>query len=459
MLPRKQLLLFLLPLCAFSISLAAPLKLKVPAQTSGDGSVFSEVIPAELQQQVTVKASWLPVSKQLASLQDITKVPLTRAPSVPDDPLFVAAPSRSEFALLHQMRLLLTDDGWRGQWANKELGKDHHAYRLWREAVSPQERQAQMAQVAKDRLAKLLALIQAGPQAWDRMRQEDPALSNDIRQPMLQAPLLLASELSPGQLDGVLAGSPLTLGVVDMSPQDQTLVRQSISASMSDNPVVTGTDRTTGKTTVIFDAQHLPTTGRVVFEAKPLANDPGSFGLAMRVYTELGQGWSEGSNEMLYPDASEFGDEGRQIVARHRQERADALAVNTPGAKMVTIEAASRPEPGEPQLAAYLRAFATQTGLTVMAHWPQGNEALDKKRGRGLYKKLLTSIVRRPAGEALDILCKTYGGEWVQDEATVRLRALPTKEPNASNPSVPPAMFTAPVRAATPSQPQPVMAP
>ncbi|MDQ2799601.1 MAG: hypothetical protein M3Y13_08170 [Armatimonadota bacterium] len=37
--------------------------------------------------------------------------------------------------------------------------------------------------------------------------------------------------------------------------------------------------------------------------------------------------------------------------------------------------------------------------------------------------------MNKPAGEALDILCKTYGGEWVQDETTVRLRALPVQEP------------------------------
>lgn len=161
-----------------------------------------------------------------------------------------------------------------------------------------------------------------------------------------------------------------------------------------------------------------------MFEARPLANDPGSLGLAMHVYTEPEQGWGLGSNEMLYPNASEFEDEGRQIASQHRQEAADALAAKTPGAKSVTIEASARPEPGEPQLAAYLRAFATQTGLTVLAHWPQESNAdLDKRRGKGLYKKLPASIVRRPAAEALDILCKTYGGEWVQDEATVRLRA------------------------------------
>lgn len=427
MLSRKRLTLCLVSaLCAFGVSLfavAAPLKPKTPAPISGDGSVFGEVIPTELQQQVTVKPSWLPLSKQLASLQDATTAQLTRAPSVPDDWLFVAAPGRSEFGLLHQMRLLLTDDQWRCQWANKELGKDHHSYRLWRETISPQERRAKMVQAAKDRLAKMLALIQAGPQAWDQMRQEDPALSNDIRQPMHQAAILLAGQLSSDQLDGVLAGTPLTLSVAGMSPQDQASVRQSISSSMSGYPNITDTDNATGRTTFVFNAQNLPTTGRVVFEAKPLANDPGSLGLAMHVYTEPGQGWGMGSNEMLYPDASEFGAEGRQIAARHRQEAANALAAKTPGTKTVTIMANIKPEDGEPQIAAYLRAFATQTGLTVLAHWPQGDEAPDKKQGRGLYKKLPASIVRRPAGEALDILCRTYGGEWVQDEATVRLRA------------------------------------
>lgn len=260
MLSRNQLTLCLVSaLCASGVSpcavIAAPLKLKTPAPISGDGSLFGEVIPAELQQRVTVKPSWLPLSKQLAALQTGTTAPLTRAPSVPDDWLFIAAPSRTEFGLLHQMRLLLTDDQWRCQWANKELDKDHRSYRLWREAVSSRDRQARRTQAAKDRLAKMLALIQAGPQAWDQMRQEDPALSNDIRQPMNQAPLLLAGNLSSDQLEGVLTGTPLTLSVADMSPQDQAAVRQSISATMEGNPTITDTDKATGKTTFVFNAK------------------------------------------------------------------------------------------------------------------------------------------------------------------------------------------------------------
>ena len=402
---------------------------------SGDGSLFGEVVPAELQQQVTVRPSWLPLSKQLAALQEAAGVPLTRAPSVPDDPLFVAAPGRTEFSLLHQMRLLLTDDEWQCQWANKDLGKDHRSYRLWREAVSPQQRRAKMAQAAKDRLAKVLALLAAGPQAWDAARQEDPDLSGGIRQPIRQAPLLLASELSPDQLDGILSGNPLTLRVAAMSPEDQARVRQSLSANPSDSgaSTTTFTNRLTGKTRVIFDERHLLTTGEVVFETAGLVNDPGSLELAMHVYTEPAHEEGEGSNGMLYMAIPDFTPEEKQrIAARHRQEAANALADKTPGSKMVTIDAAARPQPGEPELAAYLRAFAEQTKLTVLAHWPSDSKALTDDRG--LPKRLPASIVNRPAGEALDILCKTYGGEWVQDEATVRLRALPAPEPVVRKP-------------------------
>ncbi len=153
----------------------------------------------------------------------------------------------------------------------------------------------------------------------------------------------------------------------------------------------------------------------------------------MHVYTEPGHGWALGSNEMLYPDPSEFGDENKQIAARQRQEAADALAAKTPGAKTVTIDAAAKPQAGEPQLAAYLRAFAAQTKLTVLAYWPPDGKALTDSKG--LPKRLPASIVNKPAGEALDILCKTYGGEWVQDETTVRLRALPVQEPLIKKPA------------------------
>ncbi len=397
-----------------------------------DGIVLREVIPAELEQAVTIKPSWLPLSKQLAALQDATQVPLTHAPSVPDDPLFVAASGCSEFILLHQMRLLLTDNQWQCQWANKDLSKDHRSYRLWREAVSPQERRAKMAQAAKDRLAKVLALLAGGPQAWDAARQEDPDISNAIRQPICQAPLLLAAELSPDQLDSVLMGHPLTLSAAGMSPQDIGRVRQSISVDRNYKGTVMSTNLITGATAVIFDMRHLPTTGEVVFETTPLMDDPGSLDLAMHVYTEPAHEFAEGSNGMLYmkvPDSAV--DEKQQIAARQRQEAADALATKTPGAKTVTIDAAAKPQEGEPQLAAYLRAFAEQTKLTVLASWPPDSQTLMDK---GLPKRLAASIVNKPAGEALDILCKTYGGEWVQDETTVRLRALPVQEPLIKKP-------------------------
>jgi hypothetical protein len=412
---------------------AAPVKPGTHAQASGDGSVFGEVIPTELERTVTVKPSWLPLSKQLASLQDATKVSLTCAPSVPDDPLFVAAPNRTEFALLHQMRLLLTDDLWRSRWDSKNLdvskdsSNDKHSYRLWREAVSPQERRAKMAQAAKDRLAKILALIGAGPAAWDAARQEDPELSNDIRWPMIQAPLLLAGQLSPEQMDGVLAGAPLTLSVANMTPQDQALVRQAVAAVPNNDIGMQVTNNITGETHLAFDMHHLLTSGEIVFQAQPLGDDPGTLGLSMSIFTEPAHEMGAGGHELLHPNDSDFAaDEKQKIAARHQQEAAEALAAKTPGAKTVTIDVGAKPEPGEPQMAAYLRAFATQTGLTVLAHWPKDSEEPERR--------LPMSIVKKPAGEALDILCKTYGGEWVQDETTVRLRALPIQEPAIKKP-------------------------
>ncbi len=410
---------------------------------NSDGSLFGEVIPAELEKPVTVKPSWLPLSKHLVALQDATQVPLTRAPSMPDDILFVTTPGRTEFSLLRQMRLLLTDDRWRAEWGSKEVSKGNddvskgeHSYHLWREAVSPQERKARMAKAAEDRLAKVLALLAAGPQAWDAARQDDPELSNGLGQSIRQAPLLLAAELSPEQIDAILMGQPLTLSVASMSPLDQGRVRQAVSAVPSNAITTTATSTITGEKRTVFDERHLLTTGAVVFEAAPAVGNPGLLELAMHIYTEPSHEFGMGSNGMLLLSASAFNpSEKREIEERHRQEAANALADKTPGSKMVTIDAAARPQPGEPELAAYLRAFAEQTKLTVLAHWPQDSKALTDDKG--LPKRLPASIVNRPAGEALDILCKTYGGEWVQDEATVRLRALPAPEPVVRKPGSP----------------------
>ena len=340
------------------------------------------------------------------------------------------------------MRLLLTDDRWRCQWANKELGKDHHAYRLWREAVSPQERRALMARAAKERLMKILELIQAGPSAWDQARQEDPDLANNIRQPMFQAPILLAGELEPGALDSVLAGNPLTLRVADLAPQDQALVGQSLSVGPM-RGAGTITDVATGQTRVVFDPQRIATAGEVVFQAEPLNDDPGTLDLSMRVYTDPAHEVGGGTNGMLYLKWPELAGANQEIRTRRKEDAASGLAASAPGAKTVTIEAGAKTGPGEPPLAAYLQAFAEQTKLTVLAHWPQDSPALTD--GHGLPKRLPASIVNKPVGEALDVLCKTYGGEWVQDEQTVRLRALPGTEPGSKKPTSGAAAAAAPV--------------
>jgi hypothetical protein len=399
-----------LPLKSVSKNVNASAKSSKPIGNS-DGSIFSEIIPAELEQQVTVRPSWMILSRQLSLLQDSTKVSLTFNPSIPNDPLFIAAPYQSEFAILHQIRLLLTDDQWRIQWSRKDLNdSSNHSYRLWKEAIKPQERRAKMVQAAKERLEELLALIQAGPQAWDALRKEDPEMSNDIRQPILQAPLLLVSQLSPDQLDTILMGQPLTLPIEVMSPENQSLVRKSFGTIQATN--INGT--------------------KIVFSSHLL--DHGKLGLSMSTQfptqpNSFMQDLSLGGFEMLYMADPDFvPDEKQKIEAQHRQEAWDALAAQTPGSKTVTIDAAAKPEPGEPQLAAYLRAFAEQTKLTVLAHWPADSKAPDKK--------LPASIVGKPAGEALDILCKTCDGEWVQDEKTVRLRALPAKDSAPKKPTV-----------------------
>lgn len=422
---------------------------------SGDGSLFSEIIPTELEQTVTVKPSWLPLSKQLASLQEATKVPVSLNSSVPDDLIFVAASSRTEFSVLHQMRLLLTDDYRRGEWVSQDLKADKHAYHLWHEAVTPKERRAKMAREAEERLARLLSLLHAGTSAWDAARQKDPDLSNGISQPVMQAPLLLAGTLSPEQLDGVLMGEPLTLQITDMSPQNQAIVRQSTGATPSDNDAMTVQDRAGRVISTFYYMRNLNTSGKIVFTSTPLPDDPGTLGLCVTVYPERdptsGAQTGLGGSEMLHMHDSDFvPDEKQKIEARHRQEAADALAAKTPGAKTVTIDKAAQPQPGEPPLAAYLRAFAEQTKLTVLAHWPLGSKALTD--AKGLPRRLPASIVNRPAAEALDILCKTYGGEWVQDEATVRLRALPAPEPAVKRGPVVPAPPASPVASPVPGK-------
>ena len=105
----------------------------------------------------------------------------------------------------------------------------------------------------------------------------------------------------------------------------------------------------------------------------------------------------------------------RSDVAAQTQQRIDDdLTRIIPKAPAITIDAAMPLKKDEPPFAAYLRSFAEQTGLTLLAYWP--------KETKDPQQRMAQSITRQPAAQALDSLCRAYHCKWVQDQKVVRIR-------------------------------------
>ncbi|HET6386474.1 MAG TPA: hypothetical protein VFJ58_24030 [Armatimonadota bacterium] len=128
--------------------------------------------------------------------------------------------------------------------------------------------------------------------------------------------------------------------------------------------------------------------------------------------------WDLGpGGDVLHPDQY-APDAQAQMAAAKERASAAALEYIAHGAKIVTIDHSMPLEKDEPPLAAYLRSFARQTGLTILAFWP--------KEAKGPQQRISKSIIRQPVSKALDILCKSYQCEWVEHEKIIRIRYSPS---------------------------------
>jgi hypothetical protein len=369
---------------------------------------------SHLTRRVTFDGQRRPLSKLLEVIQERTGVPLSCVRTVPNEPVFAASNGAGASTLLRQLRLLLSDDDWRYQWANRRIATDITEYRLWRTPVDPQERHAYEERRLRERLAYLLDLLQAGPEAWDRLREEDPDLAARLRQPMFRAMLKLTDHVSSDQLVTVLCGQPLTLSVADMAPEEQALVRQSVGGLRGSTVI-----ESDGSMRTDFDVRDLESMGEVVIRAtRSHVAEPNALSLHLSVFTSPAMpGQSRGGSgaDVLYPrPQEEFARERETIAAQRRKLAGKALSRVTPGARTVTIPAGLETGKEEPVFAAYLREFARQTRLTVLGKWPAGAKEPKTRLARG--------IVRRPVGEALDTLCAAARCEWVREGRVVRIR-------------------------------------
>ncbi|HET6385115.1 MAG TPA: hypothetical protein VFJ58_17120 [Armatimonadota bacterium] len=364
-----------------------------------------------LERVVRLKPMFVSLADLLKSIHDQSGLVLKTGDSVPELRLFAASPGVVAQGELRQVRLLLTDAQWKYQWANRKLNPTTTEYLLWRAPVDPAQREQYERQRVRDRLSSLVQLLNAPPAALDDLAQRDPETAAILRQPVWRSWIALAGRLTPDQLNGVLAGRPLILPVSSLPTDEKAMLHQ----AMGRMGTVTTMDAH-GVRHELFNPSKVDSMGEVKFNAEKGA-EPGSLQLNISITSDPNL-WDLGpGGDVLHPDQY-APDIQVQMAAAKARSSAAALEYITRPAKIVTIDHSMPLEKDEPPLAAYLRSFAQQTGLTILAFWPKG-----AKRPQ---QRLAESITRQPVSKALDALCRSYQCEWVTDDKIIRIRYNPS---------------------------------
>lgn len=397
-------------------ALAAPAQSQSPAVTAMSPASAAVKAGAGLDKKLTLPAKRQPLSELLHDIQSAASggVLLRRAVSAPDDSVFCVVNGQTPRALLAQIPRLLTDNEWQYQWqdgtpnsAGGTPDTRHSLFRLWRQPVDPQARQAVARKQAHDRLARLLEDLQAGGQAG----QDDPDAAAILAQPIFRSWLALVGSFPDSQIDGVLAGQPMTVPFSSLSPEQQVLVTQ--AAGGYELATSTSPD---GDVTVDYDKRDLARTGRVVIKSVPSGADPGALSILLRIFSQSDSTVSMGG-DVLHPDPTS--DLPPPAAAPPETSAPDAPVAaapdDTPAAQAVTLNAAMPLKPGQTPLEAYLGAFAAQTHLSVLGYWAE--DAKEPKL------RLPQSIVQRPVKEALDTLARIYHAKYAVGNQTVLFRS------------------------------------
>jgi hypothetical protein len=376
------------------------------APRSGETNLSQSSRDPRLKQAVKMEGAMRPISKLLDVVQGYTGCPTAVTDDIPDVRVFCAGADEGA-VWMRQLQRVLSDKDYQYFWGTRPAEGGTY-YWLWRQAADPKKRSSDPARRSKARLSELLGLIRSGDQGMQQLIKENPMLAATLRQPARQARLELLGRLPVATLNGVLSGRALQLPVRTLSPQDRALVFKAVG----NNGMVTSTDDATGKTTVLFDRNQMAD-GYVTIEATE-GYQPGANGINMRFNTgdPRAAGYGGAGGEVLWPEAS-IKPSVKEVSPETKNE---ATAVLKKGARAVevTIDKDTMPRKDEPRIAAYLRVFAQQTGLTVLGRWPETTPRMNEP--------LSASIVKRPYSEALDTLSELTGCEWTQEERVVLIR-------------------------------------
>ena len=394
------------------VLLLAPVPLTAPAQGTAHADLATSPGSTLMDRPVAIRPGYWKISQLMAALNLENGIAISRGDSVPDYRGFFASRSVPLKTLMNQLRLLLADRTWSYHWAIKSAEGSATQYELSRGRMTLAEQEQAAIQKAHARIYQIIDALPGIASGMNPNIDGDPGLGARLATPKGQAQFAFLSELSPARIDSILAGNRLDLPVAQMSPSDKSLVMK----AAGNFRVATSTDSKTGATTTTFDYWEIPSHGRVVIQAAHRGPDGGP-SLEFLVFSDAGEGFASGG-EILYPGFptdSPMMRRARSDVAAQTQQRIDDdLTRIIPKAPAITIDAAMPLKKDEPPFAAYLRSFAEQTGLTLLAYWP--------KETKDPQQRMAQSITRQPAAQALDSLCRAYHCKWVQDQKVVRIR-------------------------------------
>ena len=367
--------------------------------------------PAGLDQLVAIQPGFWKISRLMSGLQSSSGLEVSRGESVPDDSGFFASRSIPLKILMNQLRLLMSDQNWSYHWATKSVPGSATRYVFSRVQLTPAEQQAAAIQRAHARIDRIIDALPEIEKGANPDVDGDPDLGVLLGSEAVQSQYAFLSELPPSEIDNLLAGNQLDLRVARLSPSDQELV---MKANGHMGPM-TMTDNLTGAKSIIFDPRDILTQGRVEIKGGH-AGPGGEPSLKFLISSQL-EGGAASGGEILYRHLGNLhGIE--QFRAQHeiqdQQPYDEDLMRLIPGARPVTIDAAMPLKKDEPPFAAYLRSYAKQTGLTLLAYWPKDAAEPDRRMAQ--------SITQQPAAEVLDSLCKSYRCQWVQDQQVIRIR-------------------------------------
>jgi hypothetical protein len=388
-------------------------------------STKGEDVSASHKKTKAISGSYRPLRSQLLLISEVTLLTHRADKDLPNSRFFLAlgaedSPKPKNLQILHdQLTLLISDSQWQYSWQtsdekteiNPVKNKDYHGkeYILSRRAVTDEDRKVERIKNGMARLKYLNNLVKNWDSESEALKNDDPDLYTNLGYFPARATISLFGSLPEETMKQTLAGKNGVLSINSLSASQLNLMNKAF-ADRGDKTEFTAQSQETIKLIAILEEQG-PDVGLILYSKD--GNQLGGHSIMQR-----GQ-YSE--HEPL-----------REKAAKRRELEANKILAKVSKVDKVTIPwNLPTKSSTEPPLSAYLRAFADQTGLSIVGLWPdpetQPADAKGKAVARLYRRRLSASISGRPLAEALNTLCKVYGSAWrldaPEEEAEIETQA------------------------------------